>query len=145
MTAVAERKAVVAGSAGRSRTRVRKPRGHGRLLAASVMMLLGAFLPWLYTPLGTFTGMNGPGLWTATVAMLALAGALVPIRLLAVVQAVIAGAVAIVIPLWQFWHVFSQVGMAGWMPGPGLLLTFVGGILCAVAAWQLLHPQVAQA
>ncbi|WP_202619078.1 hypothetical protein [Ornithinimicrobium cavernae] len=117
--------------------------GQKRLLAASAMMLIGAFLPWLYTPLGNFTGMSGPGLWTATVAMLALAGALVPLRMLAVAQAVIAAAVATVIPLWQFWHMFSQVGMAGWMPGPGLLLTFVGGLLSGIAAWQLLHLEVA--
>ena len=35
--------------------------------------------------------------------------------------------------------------MAGWMPGPGLLLTFVGGLLCGIAAWQLLNlEEVAQ-
>lgn len=125
----------------------RRPKMHGqrRLLAGSIMMLVGAFLPWMYTQVGNFTGMSGPGLWTATVAMIALAGALVPVRMLAVVQAGIAAVVAIAIPLWQFWHMFSLVGMAGWMPGPGLLLTFVGGILCGVAAWQLLQPEGAEA
>lgn len=137
MTTTVERRAV-------PQTRRRKLPGQKRMLAGSVMMLVGAFLPWLYTPLGNFTGMNGPGLWTATVAMIALAGALVPIRMLAVVQGAIAAGVAMVIPLWQFWHVFSQVGMAGWMPGPGLLLTFVGGLLCGIAAWQLLHLEVAE-
>ncbi|HLS44957.1 MAG TPA: hypothetical protein VK045_05945 [Ornithinicoccus sp.] len=125
--------------------RRRKMHGQMRLLAASIMILVGAFLPWLYTELGNFTGMAGPGLWTATVGMLALAGALVPVRMLAVVQAGIAAAVAMVIPLWQFWHVFSQVGMAGWMPGPGLLLTFVGGLLSGIAAWQLLQPAPTEA
>lgn len=108
-----------------------------RLLAASVMMLVGAFLPWLYTPLGTITGMRGPGLWTATVAMLALAGAIVPVRSLAALQALAAAALCIALPIWQFFHVFSQVGMAGWMPGPGLVLTLAGGVLSAVAAWQI--------
>jgi len=119
--------------------------GQKRMLAGSVMVLIGAFVPWLYTEVGNFTGMAGPGLWTATVGMIALAGALVPARLLAVVQGLIAAAVAMFIPLWQFWHVFSKVGMAGWMPGPGLLLTFVGGLLCGIAAWQLLNlEEVAQ-
>mgnify|MGYP007107678386 FL=1 len=119
--------------------------GQKRMLAGSVMVLIGAFVPWLYTQVGTVTGMSGPGLWTATVAMIALAGALVPVRMLAVVQGFIAATVAMFIPLWQFWHVFSKVGMAGWMPGPGLLLTFVGGLLCGIAAWQLLNlEEVAQ-
>ena len=121
------------------RTRSRKMPGQMRLLAASLMILLGAFVPWLYTPLGTITGMRGPGLWTATVAMLALAGALVPakLRLMAILQALVAAGISIVLPVWQFVHIFSLVGMSVWMPGPGLLLTFAGGILCAVAAWQL--------
>lgn len=128
-----------------AQTRRRSMPGQKRMLAGSVMVLIGAFVPWLYTEVGNFTGMAGPGLWTATVGMIALAGALVPARLLAVVQGLIAAAVAMFIPLWQFWHVFSKVGMAGWMPGPGLLLTFVGGLLCGIAAWQLLNlEEVAQ-
>jgi hypothetical protein len=27
--------------------------------------------------------------------------------------------------------------MEGWIPGPGLVLTLAGGVLAAVAAWQL--------
>lgn len=118
-------------------TRRRKMPGQKRLLAASVLILVGAFLPWLYTPLGTITGMRGPGLWTATVGMLALAGAIVPVRILAILQALAAAAICIALPLWQFFHIFSRVGMSGWAPGPGLVLTLGGGILAAVAAWQL--------
>ncbi|SOC57920.1 hypothetical protein [Ornithinimicrobium cerasi] len=120
-----------------ARTSRRRMPGQLRLLAASVMMLVGAFLPWLYTPLGTVTGMRGPGLWTATVGLLALAGALVPIRFLAIGQALVAAAVCVVLPLWQFFHVFRLVGMQGWVPGPGLVLTLAGGVLAAVAGWQL--------
>lgn len=118
-------------------TRRRTMPGQMRLLAASVLMLVGAFLPWLYTPLGNITGMRGPGLWTATVGMLALAGALVPVRVLAVVQAIAAAAVCVYLPVWQFLRIFGLVGMEGWMPGPGLVLTFAGGVLAAVSAWQL--------
>lgn len=120
-----------------ARTRRRKMPGQMRLLAASAMMLVGAFIPWLYTPVGNITGMRGPGLWTATVAMLALAGALVPLRILAALQAIAAAAVCIVLPIWQFLHMFNLVGMEGWLPGPGLVLTLAGGVLAAVAAWQL--------
>lgn len=126
-------------------TRRRKLPGQKRLLAASVLILVGAFLPWLYTPVGVFTGMRGPGLWTATVGLLALAGAIVPVRLLAVVQAAVAAAVSVAIPVWQFFHMFSLVGMNGWTPGPGLVLTLGGGVLAGVAAWQLWSLRAAPA
>lgn len=119
------------------RTRRRKMPGQMRLLAASAMIIVGAFLPWLYTPVGTITGMRGPGLWTATVGVLALAGALVPVRILAMLQAAAAAVLCVVLPVWQFLNVFTKVGMAGWMPGPGLVLTLAGGVLAGVAAWQL--------
>lgn len=118
-------------------TRRRKMPGQMRLLAASAMILVGAFIPWLYTPLGNITGMRGPGLWTATVGVLALAGALVPVRVLAILQAVAAAVICVVLPVWQFLRLFNLVGMEGWMPGPGLVLTLTGGVLAGVAAWQL--------
>lgn len=118
-------------------TRRRKMPGQMRLLAASAMILVGAFIPWLYTPLGNITGMRGPGLWTATVGVLALAGALVPVRVLAILQAVAAAVICVVLPVWQFLRLFNLVGMEGWMPGPGLVLTLAGGVLAGVAAWQL--------
>ncbi|WP_202863021.1 hypothetical protein [Ornithinimicrobium murale] len=119
------------------RTRRRKLPGQWRLLGASAMILIGAFLPWIYTSLGNLTGMGGPGRWTATVGMLALAGALVPIRWLAIAQAALTAAVCVAIPVWQFVHLFGLVGMTGWTPGPGLVLTAGGGVLAGVAAWQL--------
>lgn len=118
-------------------THRRKMPGQMRLLAASAMILVGAFIPWLYTPLGNITGMRGPGLWTATVGVLALAGALVPVRVLAILQAVAAAVICVVLPVWQFLRLFNLVGMEGWMPGPGLVLTLAGGVLAGVAAWQL--------
>lgn len=126
-------------------TRRRKMPGQKRLLAASVLILVGAFLPWLYTFFGVFTGMRGPGLWTATVGLLALAGAIVPVRVLAIVQAAVAAAVCVAIPVWQFFYMFSKVGMSGWTPGPGLVLTLGGGVLAGVAAWQLWSLRTAPA
>lgn len=117
--------------------RRRKMPGQKRLLAASVLILVGAFLPWFYTPFATFTGMRGPGLWTATVGLLALAGAIVPVRILAVLQAAAAAAICVALPVWQFFRLFNLVGMQGWTPGPGLVLTLGGGVLAGVAAWQL--------
>jgi hypothetical protein len=113
--------------------------GHGqkKLLGATVMVLAGAFMPWVDTAVGSVTGMQGAGLWTFYAATLGLAGALVPNRRLATIQAAILAIAAVGLPLWQVVHLFSLVGMQGWIPGAGLVLTFGGGVLAGVAARSL--------
>ncbi len=102
-------------------------------------MVFGGWLPWLYTPAGTISGIRGAGLWVFYSALLALAGALLPprFRSAAMIQGVLVAAVGIVLPVWQVWRVFALVGTAGWAPGPGLVMTFGGGVLCALAARDL--------
>ena len=107
--------------------------GRRQLLGAVAMVAFGSFMPWLDTVAGTVSGARGAGLWTFYAAMLGLAGALVPIRSLAVVQGAVLAVVASVLPVWQLVHVYSMVGTAGWMPGPGLVLVLGGGVLAAVA------------
>jgi len=97
------------------------------------MVAFGSFLPWIDTPLGQISGARGAGLWTFYVAMLGLAGALVPIRRMALVQGAFMAVVAVGLPVWQVVHILSLVGTSGWMPGPGLVLVFGGGVLAAVA------------
>lgn len=97
------------------------------------MVALGSFLPWIDTALGAISGARGAGLWTFYAAMLGLAGALVPMRTLALVQGAVLALVALALPLWQAGHLLSLVGTAGWVPGPGLVLVFGGGVLAAVA------------
>lgn len=101
--------------------------------------MVGGALPWLYSPVGPISGLRGAGLWIFYVGLLALAGALLPprFRLAALVQALIVAAVAIALPVWQVGRVVSLVGFAGWAPGPGLVMTFGGGVLCAIAARDL--------
>src|SRR5690625_5024088 len=116
-----------------TRTRVRVP-GRARLLGAVAMVVVGSFLPWLDTVAGTVSGAVGAGLWTFYAAMLGLAGALVPVQLLRVIQAVVFGVVAIALPVWQLVHVLDLVGTTGWMPGPGIVLVLGGGVLALDAA-----------
>ncbi|MDT0200541.1 hypothetical protein [Nocardioides sp. AE5] len=111
--------------------------GRKSLAGAVVMVLLGSFMPWLTTSLGSVSGAQGPGIWTFYAAVLGLAGALVPVRALAAAQAGILAVVAIGIPIWQVVHVLGLVGFAGWQPGPGLVLVIGGGALAARAAWLL--------
>jgi len=107
--------------------------GRRQLLGAVAMVAIGSFLPWLDTALGQVNGVRGAGLWTFYAAMLGLAGVLVPVRVLALVQGAVMALVAMVIPVWQVVHVLRLVGTEGWTPGPGLVVVFGGGVLAAVA------------
>lgn len=121
------------------KVRRRRMPGQGRLLGAAALLVVGALLPWVYGPTGAVTGMRGPGLWTFYAAMLALAAGLVPARLrvVAAVQGALTGLIAIALPVWQVVHLLQLVGTQGWAPGPGLVMTLAGGVLCFVAARQL--------
>ncbi len=123
-----------------SRQRTRRP-GQGQLLGVAGLLVFGAFLPWLYTPVGQLSGFGGPGRWTFYVSMLALAGGIVPLPRLAGVQGIVCGLVGTALPVWQVVHVLRLVGTEGWYPGPGLVLTFGGGVLAFVAARKLLWPE----
>lgn len=101
------------------------------------MVAVGSFLPWVDTAFGTVAGSRGAGLWTFYAAMLGLAGALVSRRTLAGAQAAVLGAAAVILPAWQASHLILLVGFQGWAPGPGLVLTFGGGVLALTAARSL--------
>ncbi len=119
------------------RARRRMEPGRGRLLLASGMAVVGGFLPWIYTAIGTVSGGRGAGLWVAYAAMVGLAGALLPMRRVAAVQGFVLAAVALVLPAWQVVHLLGLVGFAGWMPGPGLVMSFGAGVLAALGSRQL--------
>lgn len=122
------------------RTRRKADPAKRRLGGAVAMVLFGSFLPWIDTAVGSVSGARGAGLWTFYAAMLGLAGALIPMRRVAAVQAAIFAAVALLVPAWQVVHLLNLVGTAGWVPGPGLVLVFGGGVLAATAATQLFRP-----
>ncbi|AEF42460.1 hypothetical protein AS9A_4026 [Hoyosella subflava DQS3-9A1] len=107
------------------------------------MVLFGSFLPWVSTAIENVSGARGPGLWTFYVALLGLAGAVLPaaLRRVAGVQAALMAVVCVVLPVWQLVHVLNLVGVGGWMPGPGLVFVFGGGVLAGVAAIRLLRPE----
>jgi hypothetical protein len=114
--------------------------GQRRLLAASLLLIFGGWLPWLYTGVGTISGARGAGLWVFYAGLLALAGGLLPPRFstASLVQAALVAVVGMILPLWQVGRMLSLVGTQGWLPGPGLVMSFFGGLLCALAARDLL-------
>lgn len=123
------------------RVRRRMDQGRKRLMWASLMALVGGFMPWIMTELGNVNGYRGAGLWVAYASMLGLAGAIIPLRRLAAAQGFVLAAVAVVLPLWQVVHLFSLVGFAGWMPGPGVVLCLGGGVLAGIGSRQLWQQQ----
>ncbi|MCX6464208.1 MAG: hypothetical protein NTW05_11545 [Pseudonocardiales bacterium] len=123
------------GQAGRATAR-RHP-ANRRLLVAALLILVGAFLPWLATGAGNVSGVRGAGLWTMYAAVLGVAGALVRSPRSAAIHAAVLAVVALVLPLWQVVHLVGLVGFAGWIPGPGLVMTAGGGVLAASAAHTL--------
>jgi hypothetical protein len=126
-----------------SATPTAKPRwpyvGHGQqtLLWASVLITVGAFLPWLMTGVGTFTGMRGAGSWTVFAGVLGVGASLMRNRRLVLVHAVGIAAIAIALPVWQLLHLLRLVGFGGWLPGIGLIMTLGGGIAIARACLEL--------
>ena len=128
--------------------RSRRAPGQGRLLLAAGMMVLGGFLPWVYTYAGPVSGAVGAGLWVFYAGLVALAGGMAPaarLRTVIIVQSVVCAVVALGLTLWQVVHLLSLVGLQGWMPGPGLVLSAFGGVLCLLAARQLAQVRPVQA
>lgn len=117
----------------------RRSRASRHLLGASLMVLVGAFLPWVYTPAGNIVGVRGAGLWTMYAAVLGVAGAIIRRHRLAALHAGLLALIATALPLWQLVHLLSKVGFAGWVPGAGLVLTLGGGVLAGFAAVSLMR------
>lgn len=123
-------------SAARPRA-ARRSRSSLHLLGGSLMVLVGAFLPWISSGAGNFLGIRGAGLWTLYASFLGIAGAIIRPPKVVAVHAAILALVAIALPVWQLVHMLSLVGLAGWVPGAGLVLTVGGGVIAAVAAARL--------
>jgi hypothetical protein len=113
--------------------------GHGQqtLLWASILITVGAFLPWLMTSFGTFGGMRGAGSWTVFAGVIGIGASLMRRRRWVYVHAIGIAAMAIALPTWQLGHLVSTVGFRGWLPGIGLIMTLVGGVAIARATLEL--------
>ncbi|WP_196780871.1 hypothetical protein [Nocardioides sambongensis] len=117
-----------------------------RLIIAVLLVGVGSFLPWIYVGGVPKSGALGPGLWTFYGAMLGLAGVLLPFHKVGAVHAGLMAAAAIAVPAWQVLHLVGLVGLAGWMPGPGLVMVFGGGVVaigCAVRLYRAPAPTAA--
>ncbi|TVR18272.1 MAG: hypothetical protein EA387_14955 [Nitriliruptor sp.] len=107
------------------------------MLWASVLITVGAFLPWLMTGVGTFTGMRGAGSWTVFAGVIGIGVSLVRSRRVVLLHAIGIAGIAIALPTWQLVHTISLVGFRGWLPGIGLIMTLGGGIAIGRAAREI--------
>jgi len=111
--------------------------GQPLLLVGSLLALVGSLLPWVQTAVGTFNGLSGGGLYTFAVAWIGIAGAVLRSRQVVLAHALVAGVVCVGLPAWQLVHLWSLRLGGGWLPGVGLGLVALGGLLCLRGAWRL--------
>lgn len=128
--------------------------GSWPMLIGGMMMIVSAFLPWVYVNMTQeiigeafiLRGTDGPGVVTLSVGCLAFAGALIPKRRLAIAHAGIPGLVVAIITGLQIWNIISASAQTQWgsfMPGMGLVLATGASVILLRAAWRLYQQKPA--
>jgi hypothetical protein len=114
--------------------------GQSRLLLAAAAILIGSFLPWVDTAFGAFSGMAGPGVWTFYAGVIALAGAMIRRRGLALAHAWVAGVICVALPLWQAGRLLQICGGGACAPASGLVLVLGAGVYACLQARRMGQP-----
>lgn len=123
--------------------------GSWSMIIAGMMMIVSAFLPWVYVTLTqeimgeafVLRGTDGPGVITLALGFLAFAGGFVPRRRLAIAHAAAPGAVVALICLMQGVTLVSgnmETQWGSFLPGMGLVLAAGGAVILLKAAWTML-------
>ncbi|MFV2144383.1 MULTISPECIES: hypothetical protein [Isoptericola] len=131
--------------------RARKPRkqimhpGSVGLLVGALAVIVGSMLPWVITPLGNISGTAGPGLWTLCGGFIAVAGALIPRRWVAVSHSFLAGGAVAFVAGWQLLRLV-QISEAtdAWgqaMPGIGLVMSLGGAVILLTTGVRLVRTR----
>ncbi|WP_265521512.1 hypothetical protein [Oerskovia flava] len=118
------------------------------LLVGALVVIVGSLLPWVITPVGSISGTAGPGLWTLCGGFIAVAGALLPRRWVAVSHSIVAGAGVAFVAGWQLVRLVQiSVATDAWgqaMPGIGLVMVTGGAVILLATAVRLVRtPGVA--
>lgn len=111
------------------------------MIVGGLITLVGSLLPWVSTPLGSLSGTAGPGLWTLSAGFLAIAGALMPYRKVAIAHAVIPGAAVAAIVVWQSARLIQLSATTdSWgqlLPGIGLVMVAGGAVILLRAGYRM--------
>jgi hypothetical protein len=135
------------GRAGKPRKQILHPGSVG-LLVGALAVIVGSMMPWVLTPLGNINGLAGGGWLTLCGGFIAVAGALIPRRWVAVSHSFLAGGTVAFVAGWQLLRLVQVSEATGsWgqaMPGIGLVMV-VGGaaILLATGVRLVRTPAVA--
>ncbi|GAA1772385.1 hypothetical protein [Streptomonospora arabica] len=108
------------------------------LMTGGLLLIIGAFTPWVSTPLGNLSAMAGPGLWLLCAGVVAVAGALLPHRTLALAHALIPAAAGGSLVVWQLAKI-AQISAEtdSWgkmLPGVSMVIVAGGVVLLFSAA-----------
>ncbi|WP_125774047.1 hypothetical protein [Antribacter gilvus] len=122
------------------RRRVLHPGSVGMILGG-LIIVVGSVLPWVSTPVGSIPGHAGPGLWTLCAAFVALAGAVLPFRRVAVAHCLVAGLPVAFLAAWQVVRLVEvSAATDSWgkaLPGMGLVMVAGGAVILLRTAWRL--------
>lgn len=115
--------------------------GSAGMLLGGLLAIVGSLLPWVSTPLGSLSGMAGPGLWTLSSGFLAVGGALMPYRRVALSHAALAGLTVIGLAAWQVARIIEiSSATNAWgelLPGMGLVMVAGSGVILLRTAWRV--------
>lgn len=120
------------------------------LAVAALVTIVASFLPWLETALvgpasgvALRTGDNAiaDGMWTFYAAALALPGVIWRRPLVVAGHALLLAVVDITVPGWRLiWALRRLPGFGeAWLPGSGMLLVLISGVVAAIATVQILR------
>jgi hypothetical protein len=116
--------------------------GSVAMLIGGLITVVGSMLPWVTTPFGSLSGLVGPGLWTLCAGFIAVAGALIPRRTIAIVHCLLPGLAGALIAAWQLLRLLQISASTGaWgqvLPGMGLVMVGGGAVILLRTGWRLL-------
>jgi hypothetical protein len=103
------------------------------MILGGMLSLVGSLLPWVITPFGSLSGTAGPGLWTLSAGFIAVAGALLPYRMVAIGHCLLAGVSVAAIVVWQLGRLaYLSSTTDSWgqlMPGIGIVMVAGGAVI----------------
>ncbi|MGH3449356.1 MAG: hypothetical protein ACRDQW_01235, partial [Haloechinothrix sp.] len=105
----------------------------GGMILGGLLLLVGSAMPWVSTPMGHLSGLAGPGLWALSAGFIAIAGALLPYRRVALAHALVPGAAMLLLVAWQAIRLMQlSASTDSWgklLPGIGLVLVAGGAVV----------------
>jgi hypothetical protein len=117
-------------------------RGSVGMIVGGLIAVVGSLLPWVMTPFGSLSGTAGPGLWTLSAGFIAIAGALLPYRKVAIAHCLGPGFAVAAIVVWQVARLVQLSAVTGgWgelLPGMGLVMAAGSAVILLRTGFRLI-------